>query len=78
MQQALDYAQPLDIPFAFSSNGDGFIFHDKTITNGDIETFLSNDNFPSPGHLWEKYKKFKGITNADMLLQVALKEAFQG
>ena len=30
MQQALDYAESLNIPFAFSSNGDGFVFHDRT------------------------------------------------
>ena len=30
MQQALDYAVTLNIPFVFSSNGDGFVFHDRT------------------------------------------------
>ena len=30
MQQALNYAETLDIPFVFSSNGDGFICHDRT------------------------------------------------
>jgi type I restriction enzyme, R subunit len=30
IQQALDYAATLDIPFVFSSNGDGFVFHDLT------------------------------------------------
>ena len=30
MQQALEYAEILDVPFAFSSNGDGFLFHDRT------------------------------------------------
>ncbi len=33
MQQALDYAETLDIPFVFSSNGDGFVFHDRTGTS---------------------------------------------
>lgn len=61
LQQALDYSRILDIPFVFSSNGDGFKFHDKTVTDGDIETELSNDNFPSPEMLWEKYKQYKGI-----------------
>lgn len=61
MQQGLDYAQILDIPFVFSSNGDGFLFHDKTQTSGNIETELDNDNFPSPQELWTKYKKYKGI-----------------
>ena len=33
MQQALDYAETLDIPFVFASNGDGFVFHDRTGTS---------------------------------------------
>lgn len=59
MQQALDYADSLDIPFVFSSNGDGFIFHDRT-TAKEIE--LPLEKFPSPKELWEQYKKYKGIT----------------
>lgn len=62
LQQALDYARVLDIPSVFSSNGDGFIFHDHTAKTADIETELSLDAFPSPEALWQKYKTFKGIT----------------
>lgn len=65
LQQALDYSRILDIPFVFSSNGDGFKFHDKTVTDGDIETEIDNDNFPSPETLWEKYKKYKGIVTPE-------------
>ena len=36
IQQALDYAQTLDIPFVYSSNGDGFYEHDKSLANGII------------------------------------------
>ena len=61
IQQALGYANTLDIPFVFSSNGDGFYFHDKTATDGEIEKELSLEEFPSPELLWEKYKKYKGI-----------------
>ncbi|HRA72351.1 MAG TPA: DEAD/DEAH box helicase family protein [Flavobacterium sp.] len=61
IQQALKYSNLMDIPFVFSSNGDGFYFHDKTVTDGDIETSLSIDDFPTADFLWEKYKKFKGI-----------------
>lgn len=61
IQQALDYAKILDIPCVFSSNGDGFVFHDRTATNGNIETELGIDSFPSPEELWQKYKKYKGI-----------------
>ncbi|MEO8616173.1 MAG: DEAD/DEAH box helicase family protein [Luteolibacter sp.] len=64
IQQALGYAKTLDIPFVFSSNGDGFHFHDKTITKGKIEKHLTLDSFPSPGELWEKYKKHKGLSDA--------------
>jgi type I restriction enzyme R subunit len=66
IQQALGYANTLDIPFVFSSNGDGFYFHDKTVTSGDIETEISNDEFPSPEQLWEKYKKYKGIEDKEV------------
>ena len=62
IQQALDYAQILDIPCVFSSNGDGFLFHDRTATDGNIETEIGLDDFPTPHQLWEKYKKYKGIT----------------
>lgn len=61
IQQALDYAKILDIPCVFSSNGDGFLFHDRTATDETIETELDIDGFPSPEMLWEKYKKYKGI-----------------
>lgn len=60
MQQALTYSEILDIPFVFSSNGDGFLFHDKT-NNEKVEIELNLDQFPSPEELWEKYKAFKGI-----------------
>jgi len=63
IQQALAYAKTLDVPFVFSSNGDGFLFHDTTATSGDIESDLALTSFPSPGQLWEKYKKHKGISD---------------
>lgn len=58
VQQALGYAKTLDIPCVFSSNGDGFLFHDRTATNGNIEIELDIDNFPTPEQLWEKYKTY--------------------
>jgi type I restriction enzyme R subunit len=63
LQQALNYARILDIPSVFSSNGDCFIFHDRTSSDSDIETELTLDDFPSPDALWEKYKIYKGISN---------------
>lgn len=65
IQQALDYAKILDIPCVFSSNGDGFLFHDRT-RNDKIETELNLDEFPSPDQLWEKYKKYKGIETPEV------------
>jgi type I restriction enzyme R subunit len=61
IQQALDYAKILDIPSVFSSNGDGFLFHDRSASDDNIESELDNDSFPSPEQLWQKYKKYKGI-----------------
>ena len=59
MQQGLGYAEKLDLPFVFSSNGDGFVFHDRE-TGKEIN--LTLDNFPTQKELWEKYKKYRGIT----------------
>ena len=61
MQQGLEYAATLDIPFVFSSNGDGFVFHDRTGAGGASETNLALDAFPSPADLWARYSKWKGL-----------------
>ena len=61
MQQVLEYADILQVPFVFTCNGDSFFFHDKTATNGKLEIELSMDEFPSPEELWNKYLNFKGI-----------------
>ena len=55
MQQALQYASMMNVPFVFSSNGDGFVFHNKYVAEGDVEVTLSLDEFPSPETLWEMY-----------------------
>ena len=65
MQQALDYAGLLEVPFVFSSNGDGFIFHDKTSTTI-LETEISLADFPTPTELWDKYCQWKGYTQAQL------------
>jgi type I restriction enzyme, R subunit len=71
MQQALGYADTLDIPFVFSSNGDAFLFHDRTGQSSQLEAELSLDSFPSPEDLWSKYRKWKGLApySVDLLLQ---------
>lgn len=64
MQQALDYAATLGVPFVFASNGLGFVFHDKTGQSASLETTLGLDEFPSPAQLWAKYQQWKGLTPA--------------
>lgn len=64
MQQALDYAELLDIPFAYSSNGDGFLEHDRTGTSDPVEREISLDQFPTPEELWARYSAAKGFSPA--------------
>ncbi|MGX9179125.1 EcoAI/FtnUII family type I restriction enzme subunit R [Mesorhizobium sp. BHbdii] len=61
IQQGLEYAATLDIPFVFSSNGDGFVFHDRTGQSDTKETNLGLDAFPSPADLWARYRAWKGL-----------------
>lgn len=63
MPQALEYAEMLDVPFVFSSNGDGFLSHDRTGESDPVEEGLTLDQFPSPGELWRRYCAWKGITD---------------
>ncbi len=65
MQQGLDYARLLDVPFVFASNGDGFIFHDKT-NPAQLEREIALAEFPSPQQLWEKFCLWKGYTAAQL------------
>jgi type I restriction enzyme R subunit len=62
MQQALEYAVTLDIPFVFSSNGDGFVFHDRTGLSEQQEATLRLEEFPSPDDLWDRYRRWKGLS----------------
>ncbi len=59
MQQAQDYAETLDVPFAFSSNGDGFVEHDFLTGK---ERTLSLEEFPNPENLYQRYKEAHGLT----------------
>ena len=61
IQQALDYAETLNIPFVFSSNGDGFVFHDRTGASEPRETTLTLEDFPSPADLWARFRAWKGL-----------------
>jgi type I restriction enzyme R subunit len=64
MMQALAYAEILDVPFVFSSNGDGFLFHDRTGTFQSVEQTLTLDDFPSPDTLWAHYRMWQGFGEA--------------
>ncbi len=55
MQQALEYAEMLDLPFAFASNGDGFVAHDRTGKSDPVEEEFTLDQFPSPDELWRRF-----------------------
>jgi len=67
MQQGLDYARLLEVPFVFASNGDGFIFHDKT-NLAQLEREISLDEFPSPQELWQKYCIYRGFKDEQLPL----------
>jgi type I restriction enzyme R subunit len=64
VQQAIAYAELLDVPFSFASNGDGFVFRDATLATGVLEQNLTLDQFPSPQELWMRYCAWKGWTAA--------------
>lgn len=79
MQQALGYsAMHGDLPFVFSSNGDGFLFHDRTVTDGPIESELSLEEFPSPDELWERYCAYRNINEPAAKQLVAQDYYFDG
>ncbi len=63
LDQALAYARHLDVPFAFSSNGDGFVFHDRTGLSTPVERTLKLGEFPSPDQLWSRYRAWKALTD---------------
>ena len=62
MVQAINYARLLDVPFSFTSNGDGFVFRDATLGDGVLERNLTLEEFPSPAELWARLCAWKGWT----------------
>jgi type I restriction enzyme R subunit len=64
MQQALEYGDTLEVPFVFSSNGDAFLFHDRTGQSDPVEKELTLAEFPSAEDLWQRYCVWKGLTPA--------------
>ena len=75
MQQALEYAEILDVPFAYSSNGDAFLEHDRTVTGGVVTREIPLDQFPRPDELWNRYCIAKGLT--DQQIAVATQDYFE-
>ncbi|QDT60584.1 Type-1 restriction enzyme R protein [Stieleria bergensis] len=67
MQQGLGYAERVDAPFAFSSNGDGFLMHDRTGLGEVIEREIGLDEFPTYEELWAKYLQWKGWDTEESL-----------
>ncbi len=61
MAQALEYAETLDVPFAYSSNGDAFLEHDRTAKSGTVTREIPLDQFPSAEDLWQRYRAAKGL-----------------
>jgi type I restriction enzyme R subunit len=76
MQQALEYAEILDVPFAYSCNGDGFLEHDRTKTSGEVTREIPLDRFPSPAELWARYCQAKGLTEKQ--IAVTTQEYYSG
>lgn len=71
MQQALSYAHDLDIPFVYSSNGKGFLEHNRLKNEGDLEKEISLEAFPSPDALFKQFLEQKGLSqeNSELVLQ---------
>ena len=76
MQQALEQAEILDVPFAYSSNGDAFLEHDRTVTSGPVTREIPLDQFPTPEELWTRYCQAKGFSPAQTA--VATQEYYEG
>lgn len=64
MQQALSYAEALDVPFVFSTNGEGFLFHDRTGQSTQTEQQIALDAFPTPTELHTRFLTWKGESPA--------------
>jgi type I restriction enzyme R subunit len=64
MQQALAYAETLDIPFVYSSNGKAFLEHDRKAKGGPVTREIPLGEFPGPDELWARYCKTKGLSSA--------------
>lgn len=76
LQQALGYAEALQVPFVFASNGDGFRLHDRTGTYPQVEQDLGLEAFPTPNELWQRYQQWQHLTDVPNSSQALLSSAF--
>lgn len=65
MQQAIQYAEQLDVPSVFTTNGDSFVWHDRTGLRTNVEEEIPLDQFPSREVLYDLYKRWRGITDEE-------------
>lgn len=76
MQQGISYAVVLDVPFVYSSNGQGFLEHDMA---AGTERQISMDEFPSPESLWQRYCAQKGFEdNAQEVVKAPFYTEYNG
>ena len=76
MQQGISYAAVLDVPFVYSSNGQGFLEHDMA---AGTERQISMDEFPSPDSLWQRYCVQKGFgDNAQEVVKAPFYTEYNG
>ncbi|MBN1548512.1 MAG: DEAD/DEAH box helicase family protein [Syntrophaceae bacterium] len=76
MQQALGYADMLQVPFVFSSNGDGFLFHNKIVSDGVVERELALHEFPTAETLWQSWTRYRGLD--DQQNELVTQDYFSG
>ncbi len=79
LQQAISYTEDLNLPSAFSSNGDAFASHNKVAADAEnTECEFPLDAFPSPDVLWKRYKKFRNIEDHEeaLVLEPYYQDAF--
>lgn len=62
LQQAIDYAKSLDVPYVYASNGDAFV--EQNLLTGEVNE-LKLEDFPSPEVLYQRYRIDKGIDEAE-------------
>ena len=62
LQQAIDYAKALDVPYVYASNGDGFV--EQNLITGEVKE-LKLEEFPSPEALYQRYRMDKGFDEAE-------------